>query len=340
MWNTIRLHGGEVCEPTGDCPASSCLSCTRNRLPEPTKGRPKVVCGTCGRNKLGAANCCSQGGDWYGKCDRRDEDSDSGLNAPYTWDDGYNACHATNAWLDGHDPANVTVHFYDDAACDRVIEEVAPAPLLKRFRVESTGMYKADMCRGAVLKRTGGFYFDLDLKARMDSRKLVANTTTFVSCVEGNRGASEVAGGEPLEFFQAFIAATPNHVIIDQYLEAMVQWYESQPLNKEGRKKRARTAVAAVALPPRWLRAMRAHWMGTEAMGTAFRSVHANLGDDLNTQIWHEVQLSELDEDSRAGVPSQGGEYCDYVVFDQESGEVPFYSRAQGATDYCEGEYQ
>ena len=28
MWNTIRLHGGEVCTVKGDCPASTCMSCT------------------------------------------------------------------------------------------------------------------------------------------------------------------------------------------------------------------------------------------------------------------------------------------------------------------------
>merc|ERR1712008_467859 len=64
---------------------------------------------------------------------------------------------------------------------------------------------------------------DLDLKARIDSRTLISNRSTFVSCVEGKDMASD---SEPQEFFQAFIAVTPNHAIIDRYLHARVQWYE------------------------------------------------------------------------------------------------------------------
>ena len=134
MWNTIKLHGGEVCSPMAVCPAATCMSCRTHR---------KTV------QQATSANVTA-----------------------HSWS------------------PNVTVHFYDDEACERVIEKVAPAPLLRSFRAESQGMYKADICRGAALKRGGGFYFDLDLKARIDSRALIANTSTFVSCVEGAGVAS------------------------------------------------------------------------------------------------------------------------------------------------------
>ena len=81
---------------------------------------------------------------------------------------------------------------------------------------------------------------------------------------------------------------------------------------------------------------MHERWMGTESMGTAFRSVLAKKArEDVKVQIWHEVPLADLGD---IAVPSQGGDLCDYVVFDPLSGEVPFYSRAQGATDYCSGD--
>ena len=274
MWNTIKLHGGEECSSytsntgNGECPASTCLSCSTRRK----SGQPSS--------------------------------------------------------------ANVTVHFYDDAACESVIEKEAPAPLLHRFRTESEGMYKADICRGAALKRGGGFYFDLDLKARIDSRTLISNRSTFVSCVEGKEKPND---SEPQEFFQAFIAVTPNHAIIEKYLRAMVQWYEET----ESELSWSTYFPPPLLAPPptrvalRQRRAMRSRWLGTEAMGTAFRSVLAEARDDLKVQIWHEVPLVDLGD---IGVPSQGGNFCDFVVFDPLSGEVPFYSRARGATDYCSGD--
>ena len=327
MWNTIRLHGGEVCTVKGDCPASTCMSCTSNRLPEPAKGQTKAVCRRCGQNEAGVPNCCNSGGDWAGKCSGRGTSKHGDLR---TWDEGYDACHGSSV-----NATNVTIHFYDDAACYRVLEEVAPRPLLERFRVEEKGMYKADICRGAALKKAGGFYFDLDLKARMDSRALVQNDTTFVSVVTGNAAPREIIDSDkPLEFFQAFIGSTPNHPIIDQYLDAMVAWYED-PTPESERQRRAQRAVTAMALPPRSLSAMRATWMGTEAMGTAFQRVQESLGDGIKTQIWHELPLQQLEEGVQQRVPSQGGDLCDYVVYDPESNEVPFYSRARGASDYC-----
>ena len=276
MWNTIEQHGGEECASytsntaNGECPASTCLSCSTRRK----SGQPSS--------------------------------------------------------------ANVTVHFYDDAACASVIEKVAPTPLLHRFQAESKGMYRADICRGAALKRGGGFYFDLDLKARMDSRTLISNRSTFVSCVEGKE---EPTASKPQEFFQAFLAVTPNHAIIDKYLHAMVQWYEET--EPEFSTSTWDNPPSPLLAPPptrvalRQRRAMRSRWLGTEAMGTAFRSVLAEARDDLEAQIWNEVPLVDLGD---IGVPSQGGDLCDYVVFDPRSGDVPFYSRARGATEYCSGD--
>jgi len=278
MWNTIQLHGGEECSSYtsntdyGECPASTCLSCSARRK----SGQPS--------------------------------------------------------------PANVTVHFYDDAACQRVIEKEAPTPLLRRFQAEALGMYKADICRGAALKRGGGLYFDLDLKARMDSRTLISNTSTFVSCVEGKE---QPTASKPRDFFQAFIAVTPKHPIIEEYLQAMVEWYEETELELSSSSMYFPDSSPPLAGPPsrvalRQLRAMHERWMGTESMGTAFRSVLAKKArEDVKVQIWHEVPLADLGD---IGVPSQGGDLCDYVVFDPLSGEVPFYSRAQGATDYCSGD--
>ena len=44
----------------------------------------------------------------------------------------------------------------------------------------------------------------------------------------------------------------------------------------------------------------------------------AHLCLPLQVQIWHEVPLGDLGD---VGVPSQGGDFCDYVVFDPQSGQ-------------------
>ena len=121
----------------------------------------------------------------------------------------------------------------------------------------------------------------------------------------------------------------------------MVEWYEETELELSSSSMYFPDSSPPLAGPPsrvalRQLRAMHERWMGTESMGTAFRSVLAKKArEDVKVQIWHEVPLADLGD---IGVPSQGGDLCDYVVFDPLSGEVPFYSRAQGATDYCSGD--
>ena len=55
------------------------------------------------------------------------------------------------------------VDFLDDNACRMVVEEVEPQ-LTPFFDSETRGDHKADICRIAALYKSGGYYFDMDLK--------------------------------------------------------------------------------------------------------------------------------------------------------------------------------
>ena len=65
--------------------------------------------------------------------------------------------------IEAHNESGQAIlHFYDDAACEEVINATEPA-LLQRFREEHYGAYKADICRGAFMWQEGGLYFDVDM---------------------------------------------------------------------------------------------------------------------------------------------------------------------------------
>ncbi|GKZ00209.1 hypothetical protein MPSEU_000973900 [Mayamaea pseudoterrestris] len=110
--------------------------------------------------------------------------------------------------------------------------------LVDYFDKERAGMYKADLCRGAALWETGGLYFDVDLGVRMNVLTALQQTqnkrkqaTTFCTVrvhEQSNR---------PGAFFQAFIGVTPQHAIIERYVElfwdyyrGMLPEYKNEPL--------------------------------------------------------------------------------------------------------------
>jgi flagellar biosynthesis GTPase FlhF len=114
-----------------------------------------------------------------------------------------------------------TVRFLTDDDCVASIKAVMgdDTDLVQYFENERTGMYKADLCRGAALWETGGLYLDVDLGVRMNLFDVLESATNFatirVHLQSKHKGA----------FFQAFMAATPHHPIIYRYIELFQEYY-------------------------------------------------------------------------------------------------------------------
>lgn len=139
---------------------------------------------------------------------------------------------------------DATVRFLTDDDCITSLQAVLgpSAPLIDYFQQESQGMYKADICRGAALWETGGIYLDVDVGVRMPlwgsqseedtsistTAPIHANTTFATNFV--HRDSNYVGS-----FFQAFMASTPNHKIMEQYLHLFLLHYQgklTKPIKK------------------------------------------------------------------------------------------------------------
>ena len=231
----------------------------------------------------------------------------------------------------------VHVNFYDDDACEELLHFHSPG-LVPYFVHEERGSYKGDICRGAALIATGGLYFDVDMESRIDSRMLIRNDTRFVSpqiVNENGKPKNESAIGG---FFQSFIAATPNHPIMREYLEQILFWYEAEQPNlnprfhdeQEGRitpyktlnRAGQNTAVGDYQCFPELL--------GVCMLARAFQKI----GEEKR-QIWWELRHRDLPSDElrlTLGEQAGVGSGCNYVVFDPVAQTVPFWSRTVGAS--------
>ena len=109
-------------------------------------------------------------------------------------------------------------YFWTNADCQASLQRVLPA-LVPYFRHEPVGMFKADLCRGAALYELGGLYVDVDLGVRLNLWTVLDRTTTFAT-VRVHRHSNHVGA-----FFQAFMAVTPQHEIVWEYLQQFLQYY-------------------------------------------------------------------------------------------------------------------
>jgi Glycosyltransferase sugar-binding region containing DXD motif len=101
--------------------------------------------------------------------------------------------------------------------------------LIDFFHREPRGMYKADLCRGTALYETGGLYLDVDVGVRLTPLWDVLQPTTEFATVRVHRQSHY-----PGAFFQAFMAATPRHAVIQRYVELFVQYYRGTLQLKPG----------------------------------------------------------------------------------------------------------
>ena len=231
----------------------------------------------------------------------------------------------------------VRVNFYDDDACEELLRSHLPE-LVPHFLHEERGSYKGDICRGAALVATGGLYFDVDMETIVDLRTLIRNDTRFVSPQIVNDQGKPMDEARIGGFFQSFIAATPNHPILREYLDQILYWYEADQPNlnpshhdaEEGRitpykvlnRAGTNTAVGEYQCFPELL--------GVCMLGRAFKKV----GEEKR-QIWWELRSKDLpSEQLRRSLGEQlgVGSGCNYVVFDPMAQTVPFWSRTVGAS--------
>lgn len=134
--------------------------------------------------------------------------------------------HNVRAIVDLHPGA--TIRFLTNSDCvtsiRRAVEStwgvIATAKLVHHFEKETRGMYKADLCRGAALYETGGVYFDVDLGVRLNVWTVLNPNTEFSTIRVHN------ASKQPGAFFQAFMAVTPHHAVIERYLQLFYEYYE------------------------------------------------------------------------------------------------------------------
>ena len=126
------------------------------------------------------------------------------------------------------------VRFLDDNDCIAAIQSVYnnSTNMVHHFQVETEGMYKGDICRGAALYQTGGIYLDMDLVARMTLWDVIPPEVDFVVPQENAKPDPRYR-----TFYQAFIAAAPRHVVIRSYLDLFEAFYNKRiprPINLLG----------------------------------------------------------------------------------------------------------
>jgi len=101
----------------------------------------------------------------------------------------------------------------DDEHCITIINNVE-AKLSNPYGAEVSADMKSNICRVAALYLYGGYYFDSDLETL--NAFIPSETVTFTSAIE-----------EPeTGFFQAFMATTTHHPILEHALQMMVQYYD------------------------------------------------------------------------------------------------------------------
>jgi mannosyltransferase OCH1-like enzyme len=192
---------------------------------------------------------------------------------------------------------NIAVEFLDNAACRHHIEIAAPA-LVPYFDTEPKGMFKGDMCRTAALYNQGGYYFDVDI-----------HVIQPIS-LEYNISFATVVSSSGV-FFQAFLASTKHHPILQRTLQEMLHYYQNKPL-----------VQWFLGLP-----------MGCETLTRAYQSLTRHQRG--NTRILQEMNLASIWKKNLyyPQLPRQVGKghLCNYIVHDALEQQPYFFSRLVGS---------
>jgi mannosyltransferase OCH1-like enzyme len=115
---------------------------------------------------------------------------------------------------------NAVARLIVDEECRQLIQQTEPR-LVPFFDAEQEGMFKADMCRIAVLLLHGGYYFDVDL--RVITPHVLRPPLVFATATDSNQPTSA--------FFQAYLASTAGHPVLVCAMAEMLARYEAnQPM--------------------------------------------------------------------------------------------------------------
>lgn len=98
-------------------------------------------------------------------------------------------------------------NFYDDTDCRQFLEQHFGAVYANAFDSLSSGAYKCDFWRYAVLYVYGGVYMDLDMKPEVPLREIIDPKNTLVTVVD--KTTRNLTG-----IYQAFVACTPGHPVM------------------------------------------------------------------------------------------------------------------------------
>lgn len=200
-----------------------------------------------------------------------------------------------NAWK--NDP-NMTVKFLVDSNCTDLLKEVDQElnlSLSNSFLAVTSGAFKSDLCRLAVLYLHGGYYFDIDMEVIQPI--LLGDEISFSSATSTIRPV----------FFQSYLASTPRHPIIRRNLDTMEEYYRG-----EGQCIKRKTRVVGCCT-------LMTAWKQTQKKG--------------NVKILQEVLLNhEMYDGAYSNIPFRGQmKACHFIVHDPQLRQVYFYSRIQGS---------
>lgn len=203
--------------------------------------------------------------------------------------------------------SDISVWFLGDEQCQQVIEK-QNSDLLQFYQTESFGPFKSDICRIAALSERGGYYFDNDMEVVEAMSLPNATFITVYNEEEGKMSASNT-----------FIAATPRHVIFEEVINAMVNYY------KTNRRTLEENNVGPTTL-----------WEGYDQ---AAKKYCDDAGERCNT--WSIFDLTQVNLDVHkelyAKVPRRKGWgcCCKFVIHNPNLHKMYFWSRFLGAGGSC-----
>ena len=196
------------------------------------------------------------------------------------------------------------IWFLGDKQCQRVIQE-QNSELLQFYHNESFGPYKSDICRIAALHQRGGYYFDNDMEV-VEAMSLP--NATFIMASNTARAPN------------TFIAATPRHVIMQEALNAMVDYYNNK-------------STLEFHMGPTTL------WYGYNQAVKKY-CASASSSSECNT-TWSIFDLTQVNlDDHKELYPKIArrkgwGCCCNYVIHNPKLQMIFFWSRFLGAGGSC-----
>lgn len=231
---------------------------------------------------------------------------------------------------------NATVNFFNDTQCRAaLLNHRLGAALARSFDTEEDGRLRSDMCRLAQLASSGGFYFDTDLGVRGDMRRILDQRTTLAVPEAHQEDPSGTSGNAP-GFFQAFLAVSPGHPVIELALERHAAWYAAMARGDEVEVTRVTRGLHRPNVGTVLLRDAFIAWAGTDALHAAQRRGLVLHGAGHVSQLFAERPQRDAALDGfelPTGHVRHG--LCSYVVCDAHSKHILFLSRIASPAGPC-----